>query len=210
MAVVRGKPMKHYPKVEVVRSVAAKGYGASFPSEEAAEKALIDNPTNLTASALLEIVRRLNQVASAFARDEEAFKNKLWNEKYDERPEYAIPFPGAKIGDILYSCEDLEDGVGRDVVVEVCKGDYVLTVSADLGDTTDAGLQVRRPVSWGSKYNNRTRELALKYAAEHDIEYHGKRHKLALRVVEAIHKGEDLTEFIAGVDVDEDEGEDSP
>ena len=111
----------HVSTIEAVRHRAAGDWGHESASISAAAHDLKDIP----AAAALEFVRRLNQVCDALAQD----KSKPIPPEMVPRHKKARQFPGVKLGSILYTCDDLEDGILAYVVIYV-EDDYALMIAS--------------------------------------------------------------------------------
>ena len=114
----------------------------------------------------------------------------------DVIPDNAQKFPGVRIGDILYYCDDIETGLVAFVVVAVVD-DHARVVAADR--ETYHGYSFL----WADGEMFRSPGEAITWRAKEDIDYHGKQLRLAERALAAVKGGEDLTPFIAGMSADD-------
>ena len=184
--------MLHRAYVETVRAVSKANWGREYETEEEAIQALSKGGYDVTSAAMLEIVRRINQVIDALAMDQNC--NTQSNESQNERPGYATKWPEAKVGDVLYRVEEIEEGgVCRRVVVSCLDDGYIRTATCD--DATYYAYDI----DWGSEDLFPTKAEALADRARKDVLYYEPRLDLMRRVLAAIDAGEDLEEFCNGV-----------
>lgn len=120
---------KHVSLTKLARAKASNGYGFSY-LESAVKKS---SSGQVVEGALLELVLRFNQAIKAWAQDRYVDHVDDAEEGDGQRPDFAVPFPGIKHGTILYSCDELEDGITRAVVIEIDKDECVRCVTLDPG-----------------------------------------------------------------------------
>lgn len=185
--------MTYRAYVKTVRDMARAGWGRAFDDANAAVADLTKGGVDVTAAGVLELVRRLNVVIDALARDTEGFAAQEidYVALNDEPPEYAIVVPGVKSGDVLYG-GDLEDGFSPRVVVAVAPGGHCLVVPLDADE-----YGPWRP-SWASSSDHPTLAAAVAAGARHELEYTAPRLDWARRALAAALAGEDLTQFVDG------------
>ena len=186
--------MSHYPHHKTVRKIAENNWGKDYPSLDSAEKEMLGPKTTLADAALLEIVRRLNQVIKALARDADG--------DYQPRdlakpPEHAVIIPGLKVGDVLYECDEMEYGVCTSIVVSVEPTGHARIVYSS-SRPNDSGQVC---VHWVDKTYFTTAKDALRLAAENDLAWHEPRAAWARECLAALNAGEDIDKFIDGMDV---------
>lgn len=157
-----------------------------------------------------EVIRQLLRLAKVVVRHWAKIEDAIseGGTRLALRPGNAKRFPDAKVGDILYSCEDLEEGVRKDAIVRLEDGGFVRTVPAE-PDSTESFM------SWGLDRQFASEAEALEAEARRDIDYHNPRLQRALRVLSAVQSGKDLAPFRQGIDPDDDaadgpEAEDVP
>ncbi|MDE2101301.1 MAG: hypothetical protein KGL39_28905 [Patescibacteria group bacterium] len=109
------------------------------------------------------------------------------------RPDDVKAFPGIKLGDKLYGCNDLETGVWEVMVVGFDPDGFPLIVSF--------GAIVGEQVGWATGDYFPTVAEAIADQAKHDVDWHGPRLKLAQEALEAVRTGGDLQKFIDGVEL---------
>ena len=113
------------------------------------------------------------------------------------RPSNAKKFPGAKIGDFLYSIGNcLMAGVARDIVVGILPDDFVLV--AEVFKKNEQLDRRQSVVRYGCNFHYASLAECLKSTAEDDINYHQPRLDYAKKVLRAVREGDDLTQFIEG------------
>jgi hypothetical protein len=109
--------------------------------------------------------------------------------------------PGAKVGDVLYACYDLDSGVHVLVVLDVSEDDYAKIVDVE-GDHENCRF---RWVRWADNCCFPTSAEALAYAAKSDVEYCGPMMRRARRILDLVERGGDLSAYINGSDAYEEE-----
>lgn len=190
----------HESFVKTIRRISKSNWGSEYKSSEDAAKALAGKGWSITDAAIVEIVRRLNVVVDALARDDQNDRSQQEDENFKVRPDGAKAFPGIKIGDILYGDWSIEDGVSRYVVVSVQEGDFCQIVMVDPWSPkiraywveVDAGLF-------------RTEAEAIREGVTNIIKYHKLRLQFAERALRAVETGEDLTPFVNGMGYEDEE-----
>ncbi len=184
---------RHYDGPRLARKSAVEGWGPTSPT--ASDAIQSTKPEMMTEYALLELVRRMNQAIKAWARDKD-IDDSVADDGEATRPEYATKFPDAKIGDILYTCDDLDEQVDARIIVSKCDEGYVRTVYSGIEITEN-----RAYLGWGDSSGSfNTPEEAARRQAEVDIEYHGKRYRRAQEVIAAIDDGKEFNHLLCDVD----------
>ncbi len=174
--------MAHLNFVDIIRQAANEGWGRDFKKPEEAIKEL--GEFDFQAVASLEVIRRLNQFFRAIAASEEK-PNTDWKGVDDfDRPDYAVSRPDAKIGQVFWSCEDLECGASMAFVVAVVDGFPIVSNGT------------YKPCWLGDEYFD-TLEESLAHAAKGDIEYHKPMIDRAKKVLSTIAAKGDLNDFVA-------------
>lgn len=180
------KKTKHVNYVDLVRLMASQSWGQKCPDTKEASKKLSQellSNIDVSGAALLEIVRRLNQFFNALG----AASRPLDDDDDGEVPEWAKKFPKAKVGTVLYDCDNgLEHGVGESAVVEVCDYGYV---------KISRGYKPQ----YASDSAFETVAEALEREANSDIKYHKQRLAWAEAALAAVKDGGDLTKFVEGI-----------
>lgn len=179
------KEKKHVSHVEAARHMAVYGWGNHFESVEEAVKKL-----DVPAGALLALLRRVEQVCSALGRDDKPHEYDSYYKEIEVNKD-AATFPDAVLGQLLYCCDELEDGVSTVVVVGKNAAGNVLVIDSD----PTQGVRPR----WATGDYFVTVAGALKNRADEDVIYHRPKLELATRVLAAVESGADLTEFEEGV-----------
>jgi hypothetical protein len=179
----------YFPYHKLARIIASS-WGNNSQDKDTAVLQVTSKGVGLADVCLAEIVRVMMAVGKALTVDDE-------EEPLKGRPEWAEPFPDAKVGDLLYSCGDTSEGVNEYVVVGVMEGGYI-----QVALTFDDYLHDRVYLSWGSDDLFPTPAEALMDQALDDAEYHGKHLALAKKIIKAVKSGGDLTEFCKVVESD--------
>jgi len=180
---------------ETIDRIARAEWGASHDNADAAEKAIVDRPNDLTAATLIELVRRFNVFIEEMGRDD----NKVERREIEESDEDK-KFVGLKAGDQLYTC-DLECGLRAHAVTYVSESGSAAVVELE----QPAFSWVWTAFADDTYYA--TPAEALKHAARYDMQYHGNRVKFAEDCLAALASGGDLSEFKAGREYDDDYSE---
>jgi hypothetical protein len=181
--------------------MAREGWGRSLPTgstREEAARALL--PVDGQTAVGLALLRRLDRLAAALGGQKPIPPDLDERASLDVPPEGAVLCPTARPGDLFYSCEDLEAGVVSLVVVQVRGDGHVVLAYCHEPEEQPCRTQW---LLWLREDHCPTPAEALRRAAANDIAWHTPRLDLAHRVLTAIAAGDDLTAFLAGVDVDE-------
>jgi hypothetical protein len=187
---------------DVIRQLARSDRSKRYDSREAAMQSLLKSDAAVGSFALLEIVRRIDQVITALDADGKAMKQTPAFSDIDDSREDARQFPGAKIGDLLYEARSLQYGVDTWVVVEACEGGYVKVVP------TAPGSYSRIFFVWANNSFHVTLAGAISASAQHDLQYYGRRVKHAEEALAAFQRGEDLSRFVAPLEDEDEDKED--
>ncbi len=195
------KEKTHMKFVETVRRMATADWGNSFENEEKAVADLSSKGIGVEAASLLEIVRKMEIVAHALAADERSAQRKQEWEECRKIPSNAKKFCGKNVGDFLYSCHELDDGVAKCAIAYV-EGEYVRVAFLE-------GIFYRSGhyQGWATESYFESSAEALKFAALKDVEYHEPLLAYAKKVLAAIDANDDLSEFENGKEDDADENE---
>lgn len=110
-----------------------------------------------------DTVRQLLQDVDDTFRESDFFNATIAAER-NEKPDIAKSFPGIKVGDNLYSCRNLQEGVETFVVVAVDNEGFVRVINFQ-----KYGLVL---LNWGENFHYRTPEESLKCCAEREIKLH--------------------------------------
>lgn len=157
-------------------------------------------PVDLATGALLEIVHRINQFAEVFPSQKSSRSEK----EPLIKPSNAKQFPGAKVGDVLYCCTDLEEGIGKDVVISVDAEDCVVVAYEIPADRLEA-FSSRHWIYYATESYFATEAEALAHQAREDLAWHKPRYELAKRALKCAESGADLSEFRDGVEIEDGE-----
>jgi hypothetical protein len=124
---------RHWPYYEVARIAALTGLGpAEDATRESSIEALKRSETSLGDAALLEIVRRINQVVEALAEDAEGDGEVEKRAACSAKPpKRAVRFDGASVGDVFYRYNPDDYYIARSVAFGVTPSGHVLLVRAD-------------------------------------------------------------------------------
>lgn len=176
----------HYSFKEIAAAIAKNNWGREFETLSEAETALASDPAKLAAYGIVELLSRLNSLASAVG---------------DSRPDYgssrkiSIPdnvksFPNVPVGGVLFA-GDLDEGIGRYVVLAKDENDYCLCALSN-------DFNLKWPPSGFVADDSCYESLAecVAYAAENDIEYHGPKYEWAKAAKKASETGNDLEKFL--------------
>ncbi len=178
----------HQIYTDIARRIATGQWGREFKNEEQAEKALVDQ-IDLPTAALLDIVRRINEVCTALAET----TRKPPRQTIGPPGEHCGRFPGVKVGDVLWN-GDLCEGIQGYIVVKATADGYAVVVPINRDDYS---LGLDRPY-WASPDCYVTVEEAITAAAQSDIEFHEKYLRFAKEAIKAVKSKGDLTRFIVG------------
>ena len=179
--------MAHMSFTDVVNSIANSTWGREFETPDDAAKEMVGDLPRLTAYALVELLKRLNAVASAVGREPTQEDRAL------RIPVNAKRFPHKNVGDRVFA-GDLIDGFWECIVVAKNDEGVCLIVRAD-----DFDLQNPPRVFVACDWMWSTMEEALQNAAEEDREYHEPRLKYAKAALVAVKNGVDLTSYRDGM-----------
>ena len=193
--------VKHRAFVETIRELAMGGWGR-VANNESAVQLLTKNGWGVTEAALLELVRRVNQVARAFAADAHPYEGTP-NDDDNTPPEHAVPLPGAALGDVYYWWDHDGYYASRAVVVVLAKGGHVRFVH-DLPRIDKNG---RADLYWSDGDYYRTAAEAILASAPGEADYYSCRLQRVEAAILAARTGAGLTPFLTSWDSDE-EGED--
>jgi hypothetical protein len=187
---MKGNAMKHFSLTELARKKALEDWGHNAESsKKAVEQATTES---IQEGALLELVRRLNQVIKAWSNDKDVEDNQI---SYNQRPKNAIVIDGLKVGDVCYAC-DLEDGVSRITVVQINKDGYAKGVFDQ--EQCEHG---RVYLHWiCDHWCSRTEQEAVLAAARSDVEYYKPRLEKAMKIIEAVEGGKPYEHLMKDVD----------
>jgi len=119
----------HLPHTKLVRRLAAGNWGCDVEDVESAEKSLLADSDQLSAHALLEIVKRLNQAIKAWETDDYGSTRF----PLGETPDKAERIPGVHVGQVLYCCDSYEPSrspVEEWVVVHVTEDGHALVTES--------------------------------------------------------------------------------
>src|SRR5262245_2687437 len=183
---------RHYDLARLARARATENWGYEENSKHAAVKGM--SPEQVVQGGILELVRRLNQAIRAWAADADLQEH----DEADAIPKWAAPLPWAKVGDVLYSCGDLSEGIGAYVVLH--KDDKGILRLARVLDDYPGG---RVYLHWSQEDYHPTRALAAAAGARSDMRYSVPRTRRAQQVLEAIERGEDFEHLLGELDDDE-------
>jgi hypothetical protein len=178
--------MPHFPYYKIARAI-VKNWGSESPDKDAAVQKVISKGIGVSDVCLVEIVRAMRAFGKAFSAERDYEEDDV---KSGERPRWAMPFPDAKVGDVLYHCDgiELEQGVTQSVVVDVLEGGHVRVLHCVFPPGNNGLVQL----SWGSEGMFPTEAEALLHKALEDARYHGKHLALAKRIIKAVKTGGDL------------------
>ncbi len=189
----------HIGYADVVARMVEEDWGQKFKSKEDAARHMIASPEKIGAFATVELLRRLNRVARAIGscdrnRDEDVL----------EIPDDAAVFPAKKIGEFLYTCDGIEEGVRTHVIV--CKDDAGHCLIVTIGDF-DKFLKHSgwRSLSFAYSDAYATIEEAIQAQARHSEQYYEKRAAAAKAALQAIANGDCLDRFVEGIEFEDEE-----
>jgi hypothetical protein len=192
----------HRSYVKTIREMASGNWGQSFDTAEKAINHLTSQGVHVGDAALLEIVRKLEMICSALARDERNLdREKAYNEN-KTIPKWAKKIPGVSVGDFLYACDELAGGVLRSVVTYV-QEDFVRVVELYPHFWEHVNAE-----AWADCDYHKTAADALKDKAQKDVQYHQPHLEYARSALKAIDDGADLTPFLDGKKKDDDDDDD--
>ncbi len=172
-------PKKFYSLTAQARRKASK-YGQNAETLDEA----IRNTGDLSEGALLELVLRLNQAIEAMANDPHLSQRSDYDP--NSRPSNAKPFPGAKVGDLLYTCTEIEGGVASQVIVSTDNEGYVRTVYSDCEVNEDGRVYCH----WGMDSDFTTPKEAMREACTQYIKEYGPDLRRAESVLAALDAGQ--------------------
>lgn len=186
--------MPYFTFTKLAREMANQGWGIDVPDMNSAIRKV-----DASKAALLELVRRFDQICRALAPKE---KRNLYKVKAIARPDNIKLFPNAKIGDRFY-IGDTESGFECFLVIRVEQDGAALVISTQSDSTSD------HPRYATESYFTSLAE-AVADDAKGDLIYFGKRLVLAKRALAAVEAGDDLSEFEKGVDLENEANPDVP
>lgn len=189
--------MKVHSHFEIAREQAMGGWGKKAESLAAAVQS--SGTVDPAAQALFEIVRRINQAIEAWAKDSSAGKP---HQPSTKRPANAVTFADVQIGDSLYYCGDLEEGVCRYIVFAKDAEGYVQLIAAH-SESEKSTPQV----VWGHDDNFRTEKEAVEFLAKKDWKFFEKGFRKCNAVLAAIAKNKPYAHLIGEDAKDSGEGD---
>lgn len=188
--------MPHHEYIKTVRAIAASSWGKKHDTQEEAVRDLSAKGYDVATAALLEIVRRINQVADVLHRDP---GEQYLAADYDSKsPANAVVKPDVKIGQVFYHCGGVEEGISAEVVVSITEDGHVRTICVD--PYTDEKGKVH--LQWLTNTDFEDEAQALLHGAKRDLDYLLPRVELARKAIAAVEAGTDLSEFRDAFDDD--------
>ncbi len=186
--------MKHFSFGEIVKDLAKNQWGYQAESLEEAREKFAKQGTSVEGAVLLQLLRGLMAFNKTISQEKPYYE---MPDENAECPEYAKAFPGIVVGTLLYSADVVDDGIRISVVVAVCEGDFVRTVTAN------AERYYNTSPGWASDNEFQTVEEAIAQSAKTELEYHEPRAKFCKKALQALRDKTSLDEFLEGFQEDE-------
>jgi len=174
---------------DIVSGIASKNWGRDFATSDEAEKALVGDKAALTAFASVELLRRLDVIASALGR-----KQRNNDSPRIYTPQDAVKLEGVSVGDRLYEYST-EEGLAEFIVVAKSPEELCLMVRAD-----DFDLKYGPTTRLADKDTKRTAIEAMRHGALAHLDAYEQEVEFAKRLRDAIDGGLPLQEFESGFD----------
>jgi hypothetical protein len=196
----QSKIKRHYSFSEIAARMAESNWGEDdVVFEEVAGSLTCD----AAGAAMLEFLRLARVVIAALARTTELQPTGYEEDTLTAGIEYAKRFPGVKIGDFLYCCEGIDDGIVRMIVIHVDDEERAVVVCA--GVAPECG---RIHITWASNWYFASEAEALLRAVRTEMDYHESRMQRIRLAINAAENGGDLSSFREGAIADDDDNDD--
>ena len=179
----------HVKYSEIISNIATSSWGSDFSTKEQAEKELLNDKQALGAFAAVELLRRLECLASSLGGKKA--------ERDDPRvytPDETAVFPDVKVGDRLFEYS-LEEGISEFVVVAKNDENHCMMVAVD-----DFDLKFGPQTRLADEDTRTTPDEAMVFGAEKVIAYWGGEVDFARKLIDTAKKKQPLESFRDGFD----------
>ena len=180
----------HIPFADIINKLTTSTWGREFKDMDHGLNEFTRDKTELNAYATIELLHRLNAIGNAVGGPK---VDNYYNRSL-EVAKSAPTFPDVAVDDFLYE-GDLESGIDRYLIVAKDDQGHCMVVRAD-----DFDLD-RVPFLYIANSDHKTTVAeVIKETSEYDIAYCRKRLENAKAAIEAANNGDDLEDFMVGME----------
>lgn len=182
----------HVNYTDIISKIATSSWGKDFSSKEQAEKELLADKQALGAFAAVELLRRLECLASSLGgRETERDNPRVY------MPDEAAVFPDVKVGDRLFEYS-VDEGMAEFIVVAKDDENHCMMVAVD-----DFDLKYGPATRVADEDTKTTPQEAMLSGAERQLGYWAGEVDFARKLIEAAKKKQPLDSFRDGLKDDD-------